>query len=107
MRSHATTAKILALAMVLALPLLLAGCGKKAAPTAPQNTNAPIDQSAGQSGLTPADEGLDGSGNLFNNVPPSNREIKTDADIEDILNNIDKEDNRTLQDVDDSDLYNF
>lgn len=99
-------AKIFALAMILALPLVLSGCGKKAVP-ASDNSDAPLDQTSGQGGLAPAGEAIDGSGNLFDNSPQSGKEIKNDADIEDILNNIDKEGGKTLQDVDDSDLNNF
>ena len=106
MAPKVNSAKIFALAMILALPLVLSGCGKKAVP-ASDNANAPLDQTSGQSGLTPAGEAIDGSGNLFDNSPQSGKQIKSDADIEDVLNNIDKEGGKPLQDVDDSDLNSF
>ena len=109
MTLKAEIAKISALAMILALPLVLAGCGPKPAPVPTDNANAPIDQTTGQNGLAPAEptNSSDTSQNLFDNAPQSDKEIKSDADIEDILNNIDKDSGKTIKEVDDSDLNNF
>ena len=100
-------AKISALAMILALPLLLSGCGSKPAPVPAQNTNTPIDQTSGNNGgLTPADQ-ASGTEPL-DNAPQNVKEIKNDADINNILNNLNSDDkSNNIKSVDENDINQF
>lgn len=105
MKLQTNTAKFFALAMILALPLFLAGCGPK--PVATDNNNGTIDSTAGQNtGLTPSDES---TGTVPSGDEPQNvRTINNDADIENILNNLNSDDkSKDVKTVDENDINQF
>ena len=108
MRLSNKLAKVSALAMILALPLLLAGCGPQKPPIAPPpDTTGPIDQTNGTTtGLTPSEESTDTG--RFDTGPQTDGQIKTNDDVEKVLNSPqagDKSDQ--INSINDSDINNF